>query len=221
MKQGKQTCKILKDIRRQVAEANEIEFITSECQFQGDCLSTCPKCEEEVRYLEQQLAKKSAAGNTVKILGISASILCLGSLNSLGYSQDTVQKLDSTVTVTTDHETVAKKDTNTVINEKIFGMINEQMPYFSGGQKALMDYIKDNLQYPKTKEKISGRVIIQFVIEADGSISNVMVARGIDPDLDKEAVRVVQTMDKWNPGKQNGKPIRVKFTVPVIFKAQE
>lgn len=58
MKRGKQTCRILKDIRRQIAEANDIEFITSECQYQGDCLGTCPKCEAEVRYLEQQLERK-------------------------------------------------------------------------------------------------------------------------------------------------------------------
>ena len=65
MKRGKQTCKILKDIRRQIAEANDIEFITSECQYQGDCLGTCPKCEAEVRYLEQQLERKRMAGKAI------------------------------------------------------------------------------------------------------------------------------------------------------------
>ena len=70
MKRGKQTCRILKDIRRQIAEANDIEFITSECQYQGDCLGTCPKCEAEVRYLEQQLERKRMAGKAITILGI-------------------------------------------------------------------------------------------------------------------------------------------------------
>ena len=69
MKRGKQTCKILKDIRRQIAEANDIEFITSECQYQGDCLGTCPKCEAEVRYLEQQLERKRMAGKAITIFG--------------------------------------------------------------------------------------------------------------------------------------------------------
>ena len=64
MVRGKQTCKILKEIRRQIAEANDIEFITSECQYQGDCLGTCPKCEAEVRYLEQQLERKQISGAT-------------------------------------------------------------------------------------------------------------------------------------------------------------
>ena len=72
MKRGKQTCKILKDIRRQIAEANDIEFITSECQYQGDCLGTCPKCEAEVRYLEQQLERKRM------LLSTSFSVLYAG-----------------------------------------------------------------------------------------------------------------------------------------------
>ena len=74
MKRGKQTCKILKEIRRQIAEANDIEFITSECQYQGDCLGTCPKCEAEVRYLEQQLE--------ITVLGISAGLVTMGAISS-------------------------------------------------------------------------------------------------------------------------------------------
>lgn len=82
MKRGKQTCKILKDIRRQIAEANDIEFITSECQFQGDCLGTCPKCEAEVRYLEQQLERKRIAGKAITVLGISAGLVAMSPMTS-------------------------------------------------------------------------------------------------------------------------------------------
>ena len=71
MARGKQTCKILKEIRRQIAEANDIEFITSECQYQGDCLGTCPKCEAEVRYLEQQLERKRRVGKAITLFGLS------------------------------------------------------------------------------------------------------------------------------------------------------
>ena len=74
MVRGKQTCKILKDIRRQIAEANDIEYITSECQYKGDCTGTCPKCEAEVQYLEQQLARKHMAGKAITILGVSAGL---------------------------------------------------------------------------------------------------------------------------------------------------
>ena len=74
MKRGKETCRILKDIRRQIAEANDIEFITSECRYQGDCLGTCPKCEAEVQYLEQQLSARHAAGKAIALAGISAGL---------------------------------------------------------------------------------------------------------------------------------------------------
>ncbi len=77
MARGKQTCKILKEIRRQIAEANGIEFATSECRYKGDCLGTCPKCEAEVRYLEQQLRSRSLAGKTVALAGISAGMILM------------------------------------------------------------------------------------------------------------------------------------------------
>ena len=77
MTRGKQTCKILKEIRRQIAEANGIEFATSECRYKGDCLGTCPKCEAEVRYLEQQLRSRSLAGKAVALAGISAASLAM------------------------------------------------------------------------------------------------------------------------------------------------
>lgn len=82
MKRGKQTCRILKDIRRQIAEANDIEFITSECQYQVDCLGTCPKCEAEVRYLEQQLERKRMAGKAITVLGISAGLITMSPMSS-------------------------------------------------------------------------------------------------------------------------------------------
>ena len=77
MARGKQTCKILKEIRRQIAEANDIEFVTSECRYKGECLGTCPKCEAEVRYLEQQLRSRSIAGKAVALAGISAASLAM------------------------------------------------------------------------------------------------------------------------------------------------
>ena len=105
--------------------------------------------------------------------------------------------------------------------EKVFDMV-EQMPTFPGGQQELMAYLGKNIKYPTIAQEngTQGRVIIQFVVERDGTISDVHVARGVDPYLDKEAVRVVQSMPKWIPGKQNGKAVRVKFTVPVMFRLQ-
>jgi hypothetical protein len=83
MKQGKQTCKILKEIRKQIADANDIEFITSECKYKGECLGTCPKCEAEVRYLEEQLNYRRKTGKAVALLGLSAGLFTLSSAAEL------------------------------------------------------------------------------------------------------------------------------------------
>lgn len=98
--------------------------------------------------------------------------------------------------------------------------ITEEPPSFPGGQAAMKTYLARNIKYPPTamKNKIEGRVILQFVVRADGSISDTHVMRGISPELDAEAVRVIANMPKWNPGKQDGKPVNVKFTIPVSFK---
>ena len=94
MARGKQTCKILKEIRRQIAEANGIEFVTSECRYKGDCLGTCPKCEAEVRYLEQQLRSRQRMGKAIALAGISAGMIlmsgCSGTSSS-NQSDETLQ----------------------------------------------------------------------------------------------------------------------------------
>ena len=105
--------------------------------------------------------------------------------------------------------------------EKVFDMV-EQMPTFPGGQQELMSYLGKNIKYPTISQEMgsAGRVIVQFVVDKDGSISNPEVVRGVDAYLDKEAIRVISSMPKWRPGVQNGKKVRVKFTVPVSFRLQ-
>ena len=104
---------------------------------------------------------------------------------------------------------------------KVFDVV-EQMPEFPGGQAALLKWIGDNIKYPAIAEEngIQGRVVCTFVVERDGSVTDVQVARSIDPSLDKEAIRVLKKMPKWIPGRQNGSPVRVKYTVPVTFRLQ-
>ena len=101
-------------------------------------------------------------------------------------------------------------------------MVVEQMPEFPEGMKELMTYLKDNIKYPKAAQdkKVEGRVIVQFVIEKDGTPTEFNVLRSVDPDLDKEALRVLGNMPKWKPGMQKGQAVRVKYTVPVSFKLQ-
>lgn len=97
----------------------------------------------------------------------------------------------------------------------------ENMPEFpNGGMAALMKYLTDNIRYPEAAKKagIQGRVIVQFVVDKDGSIKNVSTMRGVNSDLDAEAIRVIQSMPKWKPGTQKGEPVKVKYTVPVMFR---
>ncbi|WP_077153289.1 energy transducer TonB [Bacteroides bouchesdurhonensis] len=103
--------------------------------------------------------------------------------------------------------------------QTIFEVV-EQMPEFPGGNAALMQYLNKNIKYPVIAQEqgVQGRVIVQFVVNKDGSIVDAQVVRSVDPYLDKEAIRVINTMPKWTPGKQRGKPVRVKFTVPVAFR---
>ena len=104
---------------------------------------------------------------------------------------------------------------------KVFDVV-EQMPSFPGGMPALMQWLSQNIKYPviAAENGVQGRVIVQFVVEKDGSITDVHVAKSVDPSLDKEAARVVKAMPHWIPGKQNGSAVRVKYTVPVAFKLQ-
>src|SRR5690554_1345992 len=100
--------------------------------------------------------------------------------------------------------------------------IVEEMPEFPGGEAALRQFIAQSVKYPVIAQEngIQGRVYVTFVVDADGSISDPRVARGVDPSLDKEALRVVSLLPKWKPGKQRGKPVRVSYTVPINFQLQ-
>lgn len=107
--------------------------------------------------------------------------------------------------------------------DEVVFIIVETMPEFPGGQQALFKFLSENVKYPTIayENGIEGRVICQFVVEKDGTIANVEVVQsGGDASLDKEAVRVLKSMPRWKPGKQKGKPVRVKYTVPVNFRIE-
>ena len=124
----------------------------------------------------------------------------------------------------TAYETIIKDatDVKMVNNDSIYQMV-EVMPEFPGGTEKMMDYLSKNIKYPEAaKEKgISGRVFLSFVIEKDGAVSNVKVAKGIGKECDDEALRVVKAMPKWKPGLQKGKPVRVNYMLPIFFKLDE
>src|SRR5574344_2253775 len=118
-------------------------------------------------------------------------------------------------------EVIAQPEPPKEEENKVFDVV-EQMPAFPGGPSALMSYLSKNIKYPVVAEEngVQGRVIVTFVVERDGSITDVRVAKSVDPSLDKEAQRVVRSMPNWIPGKQNGSAVRVKYTVPVTFRLQ-
>ena len=107
------------------------------------------------------------------------------------------------------------------VTNKVFDVV-EVMPSYPGGQGALLSYLSTHVKYPVVAQEngVQGRVTVSFVVERDGSITDVHVVRSVDPSLDREAARVVSSMPNWQPGKQNGSAVRVKFNVPVQFKLQ-
>lgn len=109
-----------------------------------------------------------------------------------------------------------------VVEENKIFITVEQMPMYPGGDEALLGYLRDNIHYPTVAAEngVQGRVVVGFVVERDGSITDVKILRGVDPSLDREAMRVVKSMPKWTPGKQNGSAVRVKYQVPVSFRLQ-
>ena len=279
MAKGKKTCKILKEIRRQIAEANDIEYVVEECQYKGDCLGTCPKCEAEVRYLEQQLHQRQLLGKAVVLAGVSVGMFTLSSCNSnsktmgettndttkvfydiengtMGISEPIdvyeypkikIEKLSNSESLKIKVEGEIKNGCTPIVSENyLFDKIRsldkkgnnssnsennveiyeivEEMPSFNGGMDALVKFFEANLKCPQNvdKESSNGEVICNFIINEDGSISDIRVKKKkqLHPLWDAEVVRVISTMPKWNPGKHDGKPVKVEFSLPFSIHLQ-
>lgn len=148
----------------------------------------------------------------------------------LNVVEDDVQLDQQDILSSEDNQKVAQVATYTppaVVEEEeesaqqIFTVV-EEMPLFPGGDGELLKFIAKSIKYPVIAQEngIQGRVICSFVINRDGAVVDAEVMRGVDPSLDKEALRVIGTMPKWKPGKQRGKPVRVKYTVPITFRLQ-
>ena len=278
MAKGKQTCKILKEIRKQIAAENDIKLVIEECTYQGDCKGTCPKCEAEVRYLERELEKRQRMGKAAVFAGMTLgtaittascgspvpptpglialptdSITAIDTVRNDGVDKPFLFEGDVLAPEPDTMKAEKKKATckneeplaipgDVVVFEEIEGempeifpevgevegesdvyQIVEQMPEFPGGEAELFHYISKNIHYPqKAREKgIQGRVFIGFIVEKDGSISNVRNLRGVDSELDAEAIRVVESMPRWKPGMHRGEPVRVSYQIPIVFKLED
>lgn len=293
MKYCKKVCQTLKEVRKQIADANEIPYEITECKHEGNCPGTCPKCESELRYIENQLNLRRAAGKAISLVGISLGISatfgsCSGSSNphpnrtlgaitpieedgisnafantsindtiapeltTEGIMVDAPQKeildepcIEGDIEIEEEPLFVGELDVadstdvlkgNQVIvdlssesgpfegeepeKDQVFTVV-EQLPEFPGGDKALMAYIRQNLKYPLTGENcVQGRVILSFIVEKDGSISDINVMRSPAEELTKEAIRLIESMPKWKPGKQRGKEVRVRYVIPITFRLE-
>ena len=156
--------------------------------------------------------------NQVKQMDQLDDKVAVGTENKEGVKDRTVEAVRNDIAVAAPPPPPAPKPE---VANKVFDVV-EEMPSFPGGQGALMAFLSSNIKYPVVAQEngVQGRVIVGFVVEKDGSISDVKVMRSVDPSLDREAQRVVKAMPKWKPGKQNGSAVRVKYTVPVVFRLQ-
>jgi protein TonB len=141
--------------------------------------------------------------------------------NDSEVEESTIQASDDTQAAVEVKYTPVEVEEEEVEEQQIFQVV-EEMPEFPGGMGECMKFLGKNIKYPTISQEngVRGRVIVQFVVNRDGSIVDPVVVRGVDPYLDKEALRVISTMPKWKPGKQRGKAVRVKYTVPVMFRLQ-
>lgn len=210
MKHGKSVCNTLKQIRLDVARANGIDYVPAPCNHKGDCAGTCPACESEVEYLEKEISRRHSLGKAVLIAGIGLTSLTAMASTSSNTSLASSNGIQSQVCDTT-------------LQNEVFGS-SGHMPSFPGGEAALMRFLSEHVVYPEeaAKNKIEGKVIVQFIVEKDGSVGEVKVARGVDKELDAEAVRVCKSLPKFSPGRNAyGEPQRVWYTMPITFKIQE
>ena len=233
MTRGRHTCNTLKAIRKQIAEANEIEYEPQECTHEGDCAGTCPACEAEVRYLESELLKRKKLGKKVAVAGIAMGMVGLSGCGVGKLIQpplagipvmppeppvmvkDSLEKelMGKPLRMTEDSIQPVKAD------EKVLDGVVEESPHFPGGKTALEAYLKENVKMPD-EECVTGRVIVTFNIGKDGTISDAKVTKSLSPACDKEALRVVNAMPKWHPGKLLGEARVVKYTIPITFRAE-
>ncbi len=210
MKYGKSVCTALKQIRLDIARANGIDYVPAPCHHKGDCAGTCPACENEVQFLEKEISRRRSLGKAVLIAGIGLTSL-------------TTMATTSSNTVATSHG-IQSQVRDTTLQNEVFGMNTNLMPSFPGGDAALMRFVSEHVVYPEAayKNHIEGKVVVQFFIEKTGKVGEVRVARSVNEELDREAVRVMKLLPDFSPGRNAvGDPIGVWYTLPVIFKIQQ
>lgn len=204
MARGKQTCKILKEIRRQIAEVNGLELATSECRYKGDCLGTCPKCEAEVRYLEHQLHARSLAGKVIALAGISACMIFMSGCCGTSSNQSSETLQGKPVELTDSMDWTEGKNMEGWDESEV-----DEKPQFPGGDVAMRQFF--NECYRKEKDIIIGNVTVGYLVDSSGKIIYTEIAEG-DSLLGEQIMRIIKQFPDYVPGKKNGKPVDVYMT---------
>lgn len=239
MTRGKSICRVLKEIRRQIAEANEIGYDSSECHYQGECAGTCPKCEAEVVYLESQLSARRMAGKAVALAGISTSIFLAACQGDTAVSNKIVkaepvmeqaptapvrpiENTDTLEVVVREFtgEEVVIDDTDLPIDTATYVFYRPDIrPQFPGGKEALDKFIAKNLRYPKDayEQKIDGTVVVSFIVSREGDINGLTVISSLHPSLDSEARRLVRSMPKFIPAKEDELNVNASYLLYIKF----
>ena len=209
-KHGKHICNALKTIRLDIARANGINYAARECHHEGDCAGTCPACESEMRYLEREIARRRNLGRAAVVAGVSMSLSSLSAMASPASS--------SVAMMSSDNPASQLSDTTQVY--QLFGQISESVPRFPGGEVALMRYFHANFKYPPELAEtcFQGRVVVTFLIDKTGRVAEVKVLRSIHELLDREVVRVCESLPRFEPARKDGEPIDFWYTLPISFK---
>ena len=198
-KHGKHICNALKQVRIDIARANGINYAPRECHHEGDC-----------RYLEREIARRRNLGRAAVVAGVSMSLSSLSAMAA--------QAPSSVPMMSGDHPASLLCDTTE--RYEVFGQIYESVPQFLGGDAALMRYLGANIKYPPelADSCFQGRVVVTFLIDKTGRVAEVKVLRSIHELLDREVVRVCESLPRFEPARRDGEPIDFWYTLPVSFK---
>ncbi len=209
-KNGKHICNALRQVRLDIARANGINYAPRECHHEGDCAGICPACESEMRYLEREIARRRNLGRAAVVAGVSMSLSSLSAMAA--------QAPPSVPMMSSDNH--ASQLCDTTERYEVFGQISESAPQFPGGEAALMRYLGTNIKYPPELAGtcFQGRVVVTFLIDKTGRVAEVKVLRSIHELLDREVVRVCESLPMFEPARRDGEPIDFWYTLPISFK---
>lgn len=209
-KHGKYICNALKQVRLDIARANGINYAPQECHHKGDCAGTCPACESEMRYLEREIARRRNLGRAAVVAGVSMSLSSLSAMAAQAPTSVPMMSGDNPASILCD----------TTERYEVYGQISESVPRFPGGEVALMRYFHANFKYPPELAEtcFQGRVVVSFLVDKTGRVAEVKVLRSIHELLDREVVRVCESLPRFEPARKDGEAIDFWYTLPISFK---